>query len=107
MIAPAVHWQLGRLSTAARDTAAQASVRAGVSLSSWLSKLICDTCAAEGVAPPAEPRRILGFTQESDGRIPLAEPSVFRATTMVVAPVSAYRPLRVLQTPVQVPEGKS
>lgn len=107
MTAPAVQWQLDRLAPAARDAAAKASLGAGVSLSSWLDKLICDTCAAEGIAAPAGARRALAFTHESGARIPSSEPAAFRATTMVVAPVSAYRPLQTLQTPVQVPEGKS
>ena len=40
---------------------------------------------------PAEPPTITGFTPERRNRIPAAEPAVFRATAMVVAPVSAYR----------------
>ena len=47
----------------------------------------------------AEPPSIPGFTPERRDRIPLAGRPVFRATTMVVAPVSAYRPLQVLEPP--------
>lgn len=107
MTAPAAQWQLDRLSPAARDAAAKASLAAGLSLSSWLGKLICDTCAAEGIAAPAGPQRALAFTREKGGRLPSAEPTAFRATTMVVAPVSAYRPLQTLQTAAQFPETKS
>lgn len=47
----------------------------------------------------AEPPRIPGFTPERRDRIPLAGRPVFRATAMVVAPVSAYRPLPMLEAP--------
>ncbi len=70
MTAPAAQWQLDRLSTSAREAAEIASLGAGVSLSSWLAKLIGETCAAEGVAPPAEPPKILEFTRELRDRVP-------------------------------------
>ena len=47
----------------------------------------------------AEPPRTSGFTSERRDRIPLAERPVFRGTAMVVAPVSAYRPPRMLEVP--------
>ena len=107
MTATAVQGQLDRLSPAARDAAGKASLAAGLSLSSWLAKLIVDRCAAEGIAAPAPPQRAREFTRESSNPIPSAEPAAFRATTMVVAPVSAYRPLPTLLSPVHAAEGKS
>src|SRR5215469_11016398 len=98
MTVPAAPWQLDRLSTAARDAAVKASVGAGISLSSWLARLISDTCSAEGAA---EPSKILGFRRDSRDRMPL-QPVAFHATPMVVAPVSAFRPLGM---PLKVPEG--
>ena len=106
MTAPAVPWRLDRLSTTAREAAPNASLAAGVSLSSLLGKLICDTCAAEGIAAPAEAQKSLDFTHESDGRIPSADSAIFRASTMVVAPVSAFRPLRTLKAPGPSPGGQ-
>jgi ParB/RepB/Spo0J family partition protein len=70
MTAPAAPWQLDRLSTSAREAAEIASLGAGVSLSSWLTKLISETCSAEGVATPAEPPKILEFTRELRDRVP-------------------------------------
>ena len=64
MTAPAAQWQLDRLSTSAREAAEIASLGAGVSLSSWLTKLISVTCSAEGVASLAEAPKILEFTRE-------------------------------------------
>lgn len=103
MTVPAAHWQLDRPSTAAREAAVMASVRAGVSLSTWLATLINDTCCAEGVPSFPEPPKILEFARDGQDRVPL-QPVTFRATPMVIAPVSAYRPLR---TPLKVPDGKS
>ena len=52
---------------------------------------------------PAEPPRSLGFMPESRDRLPSAEQPLFRATAMVVAPVSAYRrPLPMLRPPVKM-----
>jgi ParB family transcriptional regulator, chromosome partitioning protein len=62
MTAPAAPWQLDRLST--REAAEIASLGSGLSLSSWLTRLIGDTCSAEGVAPPSEAPKILEFTRE-------------------------------------------
>lgn len=104
MTVPAAHWQLDRLSTAARKAAAKAAVGAGVSLSFWLATLIDDTCCAEGVPSSPEPSKILQFARDSrDPSLPL-QPITYRATPLVVAPVSAYRPLRM---PLKVPEAKS
>jgi hypothetical protein len=57
---------------------------------------------------PAEPPRSLGFTPEGGDRLLPAEQSLFRATAMVIAPVSAYRrPLGLLQPAVKIePVGK-
>lgn len=70
MTAPAAQWQLDRLSTSAREAAEIASLGAGISLSAWLSRLIGETCAAEGVAPPSEAPKILEFTREIRDRVP-------------------------------------
>ncbi len=70
MTASAAQWQLDRLSTSAREAAEIASLGAGISLSSWLTRLIGETCAAEGVAPPSEPPKILEFTREIRDRVP-------------------------------------
>jgi hypothetical protein len=107
MTATAVPWPLDRLSPAARDAAAKASLAAGVSLSSWLAKLIVDSCAAEDIAARDEPQRAREFTRASGDRIAPAQPAAFRATTMVIAPVSAYRPLPTLLSPVQAADRKS
>jgi len=42
MTAPAAQWQLDRLSPIAREAAETAAVGAGISLSSWLTKLISE-----------------------------------------------------------------
>src|SRR5262249_33738325 len=70
MTAPAAQWQLDRLSTSARAAAESAAVDAGASLSSWITRLITETSSAEGVAPPAEPAKILEFTREPRDRMP-------------------------------------
>ena len=103
MTVPAAQWQLDRLSTAAREAAVKASAGAGVSLSSWLATLINETCSTERVASSPEPATIRELARDGRDRMPL-QPVTFRATPMVVAPVSAYRPLRM---PLKVPEGKS
>lgn len=70
MTAPVAQWQLDRLSTDAREAAEIAALDAGVSLSSWLTKSIGEACAAEGIAPPAEPPKILEFTRALRDRVP-------------------------------------
>ena len=62
MMSSAANWQLDRLSAGAREAAEIASLGAGLSLSAWLTRMIGETCAAEGVAPPSEPPKILEFT---------------------------------------------
>ncbi|HXE29210.1 MAG TPA: ParB/RepB/Spo0J family partition protein [Stellaceae bacterium] len=96
MTAPAAQWQLDRLSTNAREAAEIASLGAGVSLSSWLTKLISETCSAEGVAPPAEPPKILEFTREIRDRVP-STPRIQPAPT----PMPANTSLPPLQQPMQ------
>lgn len=96
MTAPAAQWQLDRLSTSAREAAEIASLGAGVSLSSWLTKLISETCSAEGVAPPAEPPKILEFTREIRDRIP-STPRLQPASM----PMPANTSLPPLQPPMQ------
>src|SRR5579875_131319 len=88
MTAPAAPWQLDRLSTSAREAAEIASLGAGISLSSWLTRLIGETCAAEGVAPPSEPPKILEFTREIRDRVP-SMPRAASATAPAGAPAQA------------------
>ncbi len=92
MTAPAAPWQLDRLSTSAREAAEIASLGAGVSLSSWLTKLISETCSAEGVATPAEPPKILEFTREIRDRVP---------STPRIQPAPMPMPANTLLPPVQ------
>jgi ParB family transcriptional regulator, chromosome partitioning protein len=87
MTAPAAQWQLDRLSTSAREAAEIASLGAGLSLSSWLARLIGETCAAEGVAPPNEPPKILEFTREIRDRVP-STPARNAFATPTASPVS-------------------
>jgi len=49
MMSSAANWQLDRLSASAREAAEIASLGAGLSLSAWLTRMIGETCAAEGV----------------------------------------------------------
>jgi ParB family transcriptional regulator, chromosome partitioning protein len=87
MTSPAAQWQLDRLSTSAREAAEIASLGAGVSLSSWLTKLISETCSAEGVASSAEPPKILEFTREIRDRVP-STPRIQPAPTPMPANTS-------------------
>jgi ParB family transcriptional regulator, chromosome partitioning protein len=96
MTSPAAQWQLDRLSTSAREAAEIASLGAGVSLSSWLTKLVSETCSAEGVASPAEPPKILEFTREIRDRVP-STPRIQPAPT----PLPANTSLPPLQPPMQ------
>ena len=101
MTSPAPSWQLDRLSTSAREAAEIASLGAGLSLSSWLSRLISETCAAEGVAPPSEPPKILEFTREPRERPVMAPPRVFApapapVVQAPVAPAPGAEPPRVV-----------
>jgi len=96
MTSPAAQWQLDRLSTSAREAAEIASLGAGVSLSSWLTKLVSETCSAEGVASPAEPPKILEFTREIRDRVP-STPRIQPAPT----PMPANTSLPPLQPPMQ------
>src|SRR5690242_2157934 len=103
MTAPAAQWQLDRLSTSARDAAETASLGAGVSLSAWLTKVIGNACAAEGVTLPPEPPRIIELMREIRGRIaapppsppPIPEPSLALIShdrpQVQAAPVTAQR----------------
>jgi len=51
MTLSAAPWRLDRLSAGAREAAEIASLGAGLSLSLWLTRLIEETCALEGLAP--------------------------------------------------------
>lgn len=94
MTAPAAQWQLDRLSTNAREAAEIASLGAGVSLSAWLTRLIGETCTAEGVAPPSEPPKILEFTREIRDRVP-STPA--RAPAPPPVPANAATPHRAME----------
>jgi ParB family transcriptional regulator, chromosome partitioning protein len=98
MTAPAAQWQLDRLSTSAREAAEIASLGAGVSLSSWLTKLISETCAAEGVASPVEPPKILEFTRELRDRVP---------STPRIQPAPLPMPANSSMPPMQQPSPPS
>ena len=100
MTAPAAQWQLDRLSTSAREAAEIASLGAGVSLSSWLTKLIIETGSAEGVATPAEPPKILEFTRELRDRVP-STPRIQPAPPPF--PANAPMPANTSMPPVQQP----
>lgn len=54
MNASSAQWRLERLSPEVRESAEIAATTQGVTLASWLARLIIDTCAAEGITPPAE-----------------------------------------------------
>jgi ParB family chromosome partitioning protein len=106
MTAPAAQWQLDRLSTSAREAAEIASLGAGISLSAWLSRLISETCAAEGLAPPSEPPKILEFTREIRDRVPstprpsFVTPPAPAAVPPSLAPSQPPSPPAVEQAPV-------
>ncbi len=56
MAPPSVAWRFDRLPADVREAAEIASLRAGLSLSAWLTRLINETCIAEkvaGLTPPA------------------------------------------------------
>jgi ParB family chromosome partitioning protein len=93
MTAPAAQWQLDRLSTNAREAAEIASLGAGVSLSSWLTRLIGETCSAEGVAPPSEPPKILEFTREIRDRVPSTPTRTSFATPTPTPPAPPSAPV--------------
>jgi len=50
MTSSVASWRLDRLSASAREAAELASIGAGVTLSAWLTRVINDACAAEGVS---------------------------------------------------------
>lgn len=54
MTASSGQWRLERLSPEVRESAEVTAMTQGVTLASWLARLIIDTCAAEGIDPPAE-----------------------------------------------------
>lgn len=91
MTAPAALWRLDRLSNSAREAAELASLGAGMSLSSWLTRLIGDTCAAEGVVPSHETPKIIEFTRDIRDRARSTPRLVFSSLSMpatVAAPPS-------------------
>src|SRR6185437_4402400 len=107
MTAAAAQWQLDRLSTSARDAAEIASLGAGISLSAWLTKLIGDTCAADGVALPPEPSTIVEFTREIRDRTPApVQPAILQPSIAPVGddgPQTRHAPMPPRPTPPQAP----
>lgn len=87
MTATAAPWQLDRLSTSARDAAETVSHEAGLSLSSWLTRLIGETAAAEGIRAPDEAPNILEFTREIRDRAPAATPAPRTASAAAPIPL--------------------
>jgi ParB/RepB/Spo0J family partition protein len=104
MTAAAVQWQLDLLSSSAREAAETAALGADIPLSSWLTKLINETCSAEDVAAQAAPPNILEFTREMRAPSPPGlepAPMPMPAPTLSVVPISAYRPQPMPPTPPQ------
>lgn len=54
MTASSAQWRLERLSPEVRESAEAAAMTQGVTLASWLARLVIDTCAAEGISLPTE-----------------------------------------------------
>lgn len=107
MTASAASWQLDRLSANAREAAEIASLGVGLSLSAWLTRLIGETCDAEGLAPANEPPKILEFTREIRERpapVPAKPPSIPSeaappAPQASPPPPAAFRPTPVSPAP--------
>jgi ParB/RepB/Spo0J family partition protein len=74
MTSLAANWRLERLSANARETAEIASLGAGLSLSAWLTQVISETCAAEGVTPRSAAPTIIEFTPEKNRKPDTAAP---------------------------------
>lgn len=93
MTSAAAPWKLDRLSTSAREAAGAAARGAGVSLSTWLTELITETCSAEGVASEAEPLKLLEFPRAPRAPSPRLQPVPMpTAPAFSIVPISAYRP---------------
>lgn len=89
MTSSTANWRFERLSANAREAAELASLGAGLSLSAWLTRLIEETCAAEGVAPSGGASTVLDFAPEKNrnlGPAPLVPPAVADAA-IVAAPL--------------------
>ncbi len=71
MTSPVAPWRLDRLSDSAREAAELAAIGAGMTLSAWLTRLINDACATEGVAPhenaPVETSTVVEFARKNPG----------------------------------------
>jgi ParB/RepB/Spo0J family partition protein len=117
MTVSAAVWQLDRLSTSAREAAEIASLGTGVSLSVWLTRLIGEACTAEGVAPLAEPPKILEFTRDLPNRVrmPIVAPipaniptpasvTLLAPATSVAVPAGAYHPQPPIPQPPAAPQ---
>jgi ParB family transcriptional regulator, chromosome partitioning protein len=101
MTPSAAPWRLDRLPAAAREAAELASTGAGLTLSAWLTRLIHDTAAAEGVTwrdttvvefarktASASAAPVATLTAEEPR---LARPAMIPGATML--PVAAIRPV--------------
>jgi len=88
MTSLAAHWQLERLSASARETAEIASLGAGLSLSVWLTQIINETCAAEGVANRSDAPTVIEFTPEKARHLEASTaPRAIPSTGAVVEPL--------------------
>lgn len=75
----AADWRFERLSADARDAAETGAAGAAQSLSTWLTALIRNTCAAEGITQPREVPTVLAFARESAPPDPLPVPPIANA----------------------------
>lgn len=103
MTSSAAPWRLDRLPAAAREAAELASAGAGLSLAAWLTRLIHDTAAAEGVT--WRDTTVIEFARKNataTAAIPATpvlapeEPRLPRAATVpgaTMLPVAAIRPV--------------
>jgi ParB family transcriptional regulator, chromosome partitioning protein len=66
MTSLAANWRLAHLSPTARETAEIASLGAGLSLSAWLTQVIGETCAAEGITPRSDAPTVIAFAPEKN-----------------------------------------
>jgi ParB family transcriptional regulator, chromosome partitioning protein len=89
MTSPAANWRLERLSASARETAEIASLGAGLSLSAWLTRVINDACASEGVTSRRDASTVIEFTPD---KIRHLESSATRAIHPVAAVVEPLVP---------------
>src|SRR5579862_1008334 len=94
MTSSPANWRLERLSAAARETAEIASLSAGLSLSAWLTKVIGETSAAEGVTPRNDAATVLEFAPEKNRSADdePAAPRPIQTASAVVEPLAPRQP---------------